>query len=184
MRGEFTARYQDATDLADLARREHLNATTTTNYFFAHWSGWFGTRTEIRKWLLARVMPGVGGLTSVLGFRPAPALSESEVRLKSEARLRELKTLCDEYGARLTIVIPPTLSKEDHAEVVSALGRELGVPMRICNLAYAEMTEACNRGWEGRDSRSVMLLQQERAGVKIAADPERVKQAAERAKSG
>ena len=31
---------------------------------------------------------------------------------------------------------------------------------------------------------SVMLLEQERAGVKIAADPERVKQAAERAKSG
>jgi 3-hydroxyisobutyrate dehydrogenase len=28
----------------------------------------------------------------------------------------------------------------------------------------------------------VMLLEQERAGVKIAADPERVKQAAERAK--
>jgi 3-hydroxyisobutyrate dehydrogenase len=29
-----------------------------------------------------------------------------------------------------------------------------------------------------------MLLQTERAGVKIAADPEKVKQAAERAKSG
>ncbi|HEY7972358.1 MAG TPA: NAD(P)-dependent oxidoreductase [Xanthobacteraceae bacterium] len=68
--------------------------------------------------------------------------------------------------------------------LATALGRELGVPMRICNLAYAEMIEACNRGWEGRDSRSVMLLQQERAGVAIAADPERVKQAAERAKSG
>ncbi len=64
------------------------------------------------------------------------------------------------------------------------LGRELGVPMRICNLAYAEMIEACGRGWEGRDSRAVMLLQEERAGVKIAADPERVRQAAERAKSG
>jgi 3-hydroxyisobutyrate dehydrogenase len=68
--------------------------------------------------------------------------------------------------------------------LATALGRELGVPMRICNLAYAEMREACNRGWEGRDSRVVMLLEQERAGVKIAADPERVKQAAERAKSG
>jgi hypothetical protein len=56
--------------------------------------------------------------------------------------------------------------------------------MRMCSLAHAEMTEACNRGWEERDSRSVMLLQQERAGVKIAADPERVKEAAERAKSG
>jgi 3-hydroxyisobutyrate dehydrogenase len=68
--------------------------------------------------------------------------------------------------------------------LATGLGRELGVPMRICNLAYAEMVEACNRGWEGRDSRVVMLLEQERAGVKIAADPTRVRQAAERAKSG
>src|SRR6201995_3540024 len=67
--------------------------------------------------------------------------------------------------------------------LATALGRELGVPMRMCNLGYAEMTEACNRGWEGRDSRSVMLLQEERAGVKVASDPEKVKQAAARAKS-
>src|SRR6201991_3182601 len=69
-------------------------------------------------------------------------------------------------------------------KLATALGRELGVPMRMCNLTYAEMMEACNRGWEGRDSRVVMVLEQERAGVTIAADPERVKQAAERAKSG
>ena len=40
------------------------------------------------------------------------------------------------------------------------------MPMRMCNLAYAEMTEALNRGWGDRNSRSVMLLQQERAGIK------------------
>ena len=49
--------------------------------------------------------------------------------------------------------------------------------MRICNLALAEMTEAMARGWEGRDSRAVMLLQQERAGIEIAVDPERMKEA-------
>jgi hypothetical protein len=68
--------------------------------------------------------------------------------------------------------------------LATALGRELGVPMRMCNLAFAEMTEACNRQLGRRDSRSVMLLRQERAGATIAADPENVKQAAERAKSG
>jgi hypothetical protein len=47
----------------------------------------------------------------------------------------------------------------------------------MCNLAYAEMTEAMARGWGGRDSRSVMLLQQERAGVEIAVDPEQLRQA-------
>jgi 3-hydroxyisobutyrate dehydrogenase len=53
-----------------------------------------------------------------------------------------------------------------------ALGRELGVAMPICDRARAEMTEALARGWGGRDSRIVMRLAQERAGVEIAVDPD------------
>jgi 3-hydroxyisobutyrate dehydrogenase len=59
--------------------------------------------------------------------------------------------------------------------LATALGRELGVPMRLCNLALEEMTEARNRGWDERDSRSAMLLQQERAGLQIAVDPEELR---------
>jgi 3-hydroxyisobutyrate dehydrogenase-like beta-hydroxyacid dehydrogenase len=61
--------------------------------------------------------------------------------------------------------------------LATALGRELGLPMRICELAYAEMTEAMNRGWAGRDSRVVMTLEQERAGIEVKVDPERLKAA-------
>jgi 3-hydroxyisobutyrate dehydrogenase-like beta-hydroxyacid dehydrogenase len=61
--------------------------------------------------------------------------------------------------------------------LANALGRELGLPMRMCNLALAEMTEALARGWGGRDSRAVMLLEQERAGIEIAVDPERLREA-------
>ncbi len=61
--------------------------------------------------------------------------------------------------------------------LATALGRELGLPMRICELAYAEMTEALNRGWGSRDSRVVMLLEQERAGITVKVDPERLKEA-------
>jgi 3-hydroxyisobutyrate dehydrogenase len=67
--------------------------------------------------------------------------------------------------------------------LANALGRELGMPMRMCNLAYAEMTEALNRGWGDRDSRSVMLLQQERAGISIAVEPERLRAATAPAKN-
>ena len=67
--------------------------------------------------------------------------------------------------------------------LANALGRELGMPMRMCNLAYAEMTEALNRGWGERDSRSVMLLQQERAGISIAVERERLRAATAPAKN-
>jgi 3-hydroxyisobutyrate dehydrogenase-like beta-hydroxyacid dehydrogenase len=66
-----------------------------------------------------------------------------------------------------------------HKDVALAntLGRELGLPMRLCNLVLAEMTEAMNRGWGERDSRAFMLLQQERAGIDIAVEPERLEAA-------
>ena len=56
------------------------------------------------------------------------------------------------------------------------LAREVGVPMRLTNLAHQELTEALNRGWDGRDSRVAALLQQERAGIEpIRVSPDRIK---------
>jgi 3-hydroxyisobutyrate dehydrogenase-like beta-hydroxyacid dehydrogenase len=55
------------------------------------------------------------------------------------------------------------------------LGREIGVPMRLANLALEELTEAMNRGWGQRNSTVGMLLQQERAGIPpLSADPARI----------
>ena len=64
---------------------------------------------------------------------------------------------------------PSFMLKLAHKDVTLAteLGRELNVPMRVANLALAELTEALNRGWGERDSRVAMLLQEERAGVDI-----------------
>ena len=66
--------------------------------------------------------------------------------------------------------------------LATALGRELGVPMRLSNMTLEEMTEALNRGWAGRDSRVAMLLQQESAGVSIQVDPAKLKEAVARDK--
>lgn len=61
--------------------------------------------------------------------------------------------------------------------LATQLGRELNVPMRVAELALAELTEALNRGWGDRDSRVAMLLQQERAGVEIKVNPEELRNA-------
>ncbi|HTV87968.1 MAG TPA: NAD(P)-dependent oxidoreductase [Stellaceae bacterium] len=69
-----------------------------------------------------------------------------------------------------------------HKDVTLAtqLARELKVPMHMANLALDELTEALNRGWSDRDSRVAMLLQQERAGVKIEVPEAELKAAIER----
>lgn len=56
------------------------------------------------------------------------------------------------------------------------VGREFDVPMRLANMTLEEMTEALNRGWGQRDSRSAMLLQEERAGVEINVSRDAIQQ--------
>jgi 3-hydroxyisobutyrate dehydrogenase-like beta-hydroxyacid dehydrogenase len=65
------------------------------------------------------------------------------------------------------------LARKDVA-LACELGREFEVPMRLSHLTLMEMTEAINRGWGGRDSRSSMLLQEERAGVEVRISEERI----------
>ena len=107
------------------------------------------------------------------GMEPL-ALWES-IRQGALGRRRTYDRIADQY---LTGKYdPPAFAlKLAHKDVSLAvqMGREVGVPMRLCNLTHAEMTEALNRGWAGRDSRIFMMLQNERAGVNIAVDPDRV----------
>tara|TARA_B100000029_G_scaffold48550_1_gene44413 strand:- start:2168 stop:3106 length:939 start_codon:yes stop_codon:yes gene_type:complete len=68
---------------------------------------------------------------------------------------------------------PPAFAMRGGLKDVSLateLGREVGVPMRLVHMAQMELSAAVNRGWGDRDSRVSMLLQQERAGVRVAVD--------------
>ena len=58
------------------------------------------------------------------------------------------------------------LARKDVSLAVE-VGKEFDVPMRLANLTLAELTEALNKGWDQRDSRAAMLLQEERAGVEV-----------------
>ena len=63
------------------------------------------------------------------------------------------------------------LARKDVA-LAAEVGREFDVPMRLADLTLAELTEALNKGWDQRDSRAAMLLQEERSGtqVRVAGD--------------
>ena len=58
------------------------------------------------------------------------------------------------------------LARKDVSLAVE-VGKEFDVPMRLASLTLAELTEALNKGWDQRDSRAAMLLQEDRAGVEV-----------------
>ena len=105
----------------------------------------------------------------------AEALWEA-VRMGAHGRRRTFDTLSRNYltGSFDPPAFALALARKD-VDLACALGRELDVPMRLSHLTLQEMTEAMNRGWAGRDSRSAMLLQEERAGVEVRIAPERIK---------
>lgn len=103
------------------------------------------------------------------------------VRQGAGGRRRTFDGLADQFLPG--VYDPPAFAlKLAHKDVTlaTALGRELGVPMRMANLALDELTEALDRGWAGRDSRVAMLLQLERAGVEIAVAADRLREALQR----
>jgi 3-hydroxyisobutyrate dehydrogenase len=99
------------------------------------------------------------------------------VRQGAAGRRRTFDGLVDQFlpGSYDPASFALRLAHKD-VSLATALGRELGVPMRLANLALEEMTEAMNRGWGERDSRVAMLLQQERSGVQIKVDKDRLRE--------
>ena len=68
--------------------------------------------------------------------------------------------------------------------LATELAKEMGVPMRLSNMALEELTEAMNRGWATKDSRVAMVLQKERAGVQIEVPADEIAEAVKRADAG
>ncbi|MCO6414601.1 NAD(P)-dependent oxidoreductase [Siccirubricoccus sp. KC 17139] len=98
------------------------------------------------------------------------------IRQGALGRRRTFDRIADQY--LVDSYDPPAFSLKLACKDVTlalGLGRKHGVPMRLSHLVLEEMQEAMNRGWGHRDSRVPMLMQNERAGVKVAVDKAAVK---------
>ena len=88
------------------------------------------------------------------------------LRHGATGRKRTFDRLAEQYlpGAYDPPAFALKLAHKDLA-LAMALAREVGVPMQLTSCAFGQFEEAMQRGWGERDSRTPMLLQNERAGV-------------------
>ncbi|MEO8717514.1 MAG: NAD(P)-dependent oxidoreductase [Burkholderiales bacterium] len=88
------------------------------------------------------------------------------LRHGATGRKRTFDRLAEQYlpGAFDPPAFALKLAHKDLA-LALALAHEVGVPMQLTTCTFGQFEEAMKRGWSDRDSRTPMLLQDERAGV-------------------
>jgi hypothetical protein len=120
----------DAQDTLAVASDLHLDHTATSNLLLAHSSTFWDTRNAIRTQVLNHVVPHLEDLFSLVNSVPAV----SEGRAFEEIvipRLQRMHKLCEAHGAKLILMVPPTLSSESAVSQMASAARTAGVEVSV-----------------------------------------------------
>ncbi|HEY6943761.1 MAG TPA: hypothetical protein VI431_01375 [Candidatus Acidoferrum sp.] len=120
----------DARDTLAVSSDLHLDRTATSNLLLAHSSIFWDTRSAIRAQMLKRVVPHLQDLFSLIN--PKPSVPDGpEFEAIANPRLQRLRELCEEHGAKLILLLPPTLSSEDAVGEMIRSARATGVDVSV-----------------------------------------------------
>jgi hypothetical protein len=122
--------FVDGRDTLALATDLHLDRTATSNLWLAHISTFWDTRSAIRTQVLNHLVPHLENLFLLLSPRP----SVPEGRKFAEIaipRLQRLRELCEVHGAKLILLVPPTLSSESAVSEMARAARTVGVDVSV-----------------------------------------------------
>ncbi len=120
----------DAKDTFAAASDLGLDRTATSNLWLAHWSTFWDTRSAIRTQILNHAVPHLEDLFSLVNTRPViPEGKEfDEIAMPRLLRLREL---CQARGAKLILLVPPTLSSENAVSRMAYAAHMAGVDVSV-----------------------------------------------------
>jgi len=120
----------DTGDTLDVASNLRLDHTATSNLLLAHSSNFWDTRSVIRTQILHRMVPHLEELFALANTRPAVPEGK-EFEEISIPRLRRLRELCETHGAKLILLVPPTLSSESEVSQMAYAARAAGVDVSV-----------------------------------------------------
>jgi lysophospholipase L1-like esterase len=116
----------DLQDLLGVASDLKMDRTATSNLLLAHSSVFWDTRSAIRTQILRQTIPRYREL--VLLLKPQPSIPPPQrFQAVADTRLQNLRALCEQYGAKLILLIPPTPSSEDAVREMTFASEKAGV---------------------------------------------------------
>jgi hypothetical protein len=116
----------DARDAFAVASDLKMDRTATADLLLSHSSAFWDLRGVIRIQVLRHTIPHCRELFSLLTSQsviPPPR----EFDASANARLTRLRELCESYGAKLIILVPPAPSSEDSVRRLTIASRKAGV---------------------------------------------------------
>ncbi|HEV2522552.1 MAG TPA: hypothetical protein VGT24_09240 [Candidatus Acidoferrales bacterium] len=120
----------DAGDTLDVASDIHLDRTATSNLLLAHSSTFWDTRSAIRTQILDHLVPHLEDLFTLVNTKPVVPEGK-EFEEISIPRLRRLRDLCETHGAKLILLVPPTLSSETAVSQMAYAAHTAGVDVSV-----------------------------------------------------
>lgn len=116
----------DTRDVLAVASDLGLSRTETSNLLLAHYSAFWNTRSVFRRRILRRMVPRFEDLFPVIQRSQSPPTG-LELEALATLRLRKLRELCEEHGARFVLLVPPTPSSEGAVQGMADASRKVGV---------------------------------------------------------
>ena len=122
--------FLDGRDTLAMASDLQLDRTATSNLWLAHVSTFWDTRSAIRTQVLNHFVPHLEDLFSLVSPRPAIPQGR-EFEEITVPRLQRLRELCEAHGAKLILLVPPTLASESAVSEMSYAARSVGVDVSV-----------------------------------------------------
>ena len=107
-----------------------LDRTATSNLLLAHSSTFWDTRSAIRMQVLNHIVPHLEDLFSLVNQRPVVPEGREFAEM-TIPRLQRLRELCEANGAKLILLVPPTLDSESAINEMTAAAQSAGVEVSV-----------------------------------------------------
>ena len=121
----------DTRDVLGLAADLRLDRTATSDLLLSHWSVFWAMRSFFRQRIISHLVPHYDDLAPFIRLDDLALPHDEEFQATVTSRVRHLRELCEANGAKMILVIPPTLGSANANREMAIASEKAGVEAMV-----------------------------------------------------